>query len=714
MITSLRLKGFRRYKDTTFPFGPGVNFIEGENNAGKTTLLYAVEYALFGRVDGFKSVAALVKPDARSVGVELVFTDRNGATWRLQRMHAYPPKARKVLTGHFTLKELLKDGTSRYVLSSDFGDTEDQLALALQERTGLTRRLFALAVHMKQGEIARILEGTTQLDIVLGVTAAVVAEEELRSVALELEKETANLPVFEESVRRISEEVATLGARVTALQAEEQTFASAEATIAAERSTSAAKVAELDPLVGAVSALDGALSREWRDRALFSAEEERLAELRTRQVLPDGPSDEASVAARIQAIEAVSAERGAHAGTIAESVASAEAERRALDAGRGDLNGRIERRKRLPTGGDAACEACGAPIDAAHNAREIAAWEAERSALDARIAATENTVRELRGRAEALRTQDRDAGVERARLAGHLAELSRQKEALDKRRVALEALVAGCEAAAQTCRAAEKAAAEKFPALARDTEADSLTTLRDAVRANLEAVRQELAAEKGRLDAQLDEVRRNRRRVTEEAGQAQQRLGGLEREKAGIVAKISDMVAKAERAARLRRISVAFKALQGTLRSEASKSLAADTKILHQRLSGIEDEFSDVTIDAQRYSLQVVPRHVGEEVPSWLYEGGGHRLLLGLAYRLAVIRLVGNCPFILLDEPTYGLDRSRLEALLERITGIGPSDGDKGFPDQILLITHQAMGDVSGRRLKVARKGDETVLVEAV
>ncbi len=38
MIQRLRLKGFRRYVDETFDLGPGVTFINGRNNAGKTTL----------------------------------------------------------------------------------------------------------------------------------------------------------------------------------------------------------------------------------------------------------------------------------------------------------------------------------------------------------------------------------------------------------------------------------------------------------------------------------------------------------------------------------------------------------------------------------------------------------------------------------------------------------------------------------------------------
>jgi ABC-type transport system involved in cytochrome bd biosynthesis fused ATPase/permease subunit len=72
-----------------------------------------------------------------------------------------------------------------------------------------------------------------------------------------------------------------------------------------------------------------------------------------------------------------------------------------------------------------------------------------------------------------------------------------------------------------------------------------------------------------------------------------------------------------------------------------------------------------------------------------------------------VARLVENCPFLLLDEPTYGLDTLHREALLNRIA-------DQTVSKQILLVTHQTMGDVPGHRTRVERQGRETVVVEQV
>ena len=178
----------------------------------------------------------------------------------------------------------------------------------------------------------------------------------------------------------------------------------------------------------------------------------------------------------------------------------------------------------------------------------------------------------------------------------------------------------------------------------------------------------------------------------------------MEREHATTAADVNTQTTKAARAARFRRLSAGFKELQVRIRSDAATKLAADTLALHRQLSQ-RDEFEQLTIDSTHYAVQVVPRDIGEEVPAGLYEGGGHRLLLGLAFRLAVARLVEYCPFLLLDEPTYGLDAAHREALLNRIA-------DQTVSKQILLVTHQAMGDVAGNRIQVARQGKETVVVE--
>lgn len=699
MIEQVRVKNFRRYRDASVKLGGGVNFVDGENNVGKTSLFYAIEYGLFGKVEGFKSQVGLMRPGARAMGVEIVFVGRDGQRYLLQRVHAYPPRAKKNLEGHFTLKRISEDGQHTYLLASDFQDREEHLTLKLQELTGLTRRLFGVAVNMRQGEIARILEGAAQLDIVLGVTAAVVAEEELRAVALELEKEAATLPVLQESVRRLDEERQGLMGRIGSLEAEEATASQQVTALNQERAAVSARRALLEPLVRALSSLDSSLSAQQQQQGRLVAEQERLVELEQQT------GGSAAVQAQLSTLEAGIAARAVHIKAENTTLAAKEAERRQQDTTRGDLSGRIRRRKALPTGGDATCEACGAPIDAAHNAREVARWEEELATIEAATRGIEAEITTIRQQISALQQQDREDGLYVSRLKGQADQLQSQQASVEKRAAQLVEAEAATRTAAERCRGAVESVLPSFPEAPLQTLPDAPDALRSAVAGAIDRLRQDLVAADARLEAEVRAASARLSRAEQELRQLRARQADVERELASIQAKIRELEVKKARAERLRRLSAGFKGLQVQIREQASAALAQDTHLLHQKLSGQEDEFTALSIDPVRYSVQVVPRDVGEEVPAALYEGGGHRLLLGLAFRLAVVRLVGHCPFVLLDEPTYGLDRHRLTALLERITGLG-------VVGQMLLITHQPMGDAVGRRIRVRREGKESVIEE--
>ncbi|MGI0085959.1 MAG: AAA family ATPase, partial [Nitrososphaerales archaeon] len=73
MLKKLMLQNFRSYgsERTTVEFAPGVLLFEGEIGSGKSSILYAVEFALFGL--GELESKYLIRGSENSTRVELDF-----------------------------------------------------------------------------------------------------------------------------------------------------------------------------------------------------------------------------------------------------------------------------------------------------------------------------------------------------------------------------------------------------------------------------------------------------------------------------------------------------------------------------------------------------------------------------------------------------------------------------------------------------------------
>jgi len=671
VIKSIRLKNFRRYEDSTFTFADGLNFIEGVNNAGKTTVLYGVEYALFGKVGTNLQPAGLMKAGAKDVGVELVFVGKDGRTYRLQRIHIKPPKSRTKVNGHFTLK-VAEEGSEaeKIVLSSDFDDRETQLAEAVQKALGLTKRAYDLAVHLQQGRIAEILNGNPQLDIVLGVTAAVFVEEELRAMALTREKAAAALPALDASLERLNEERRMRKERLSALEAEDAAHAEVLAAFATREASLQEKRDARAPMLDAWRSLSAAeesvtSGRDALDRAREAATEAGSLDSHAATVQGANDAVESATSTRAAAKDAVDA---LHART------------RSLEGKKGDLAGRLERRKAVGSGG--MCDHCGQEVDAAHMAKAIPELEAALADLDGQLAATEAETATASAAADAA---DEALSAARVTLAEAQGAHGRAQAAADALQAATDAFAAANEAAA-----ASRVAAEAFV----DPGDGLLDRLAAAVNAARDAIREEeirIEAEGEHLGATTDRLARERR-------ESEQSLAAVDRDHATTTAEADALRADAALASRLRSLGKAFKAVQQDLREQATASMATRSLELHSHLSGDDKELKALEIDSKRYVVNVTPRDVGAKVPAALYQGGGHRLLLGLAARLALAEQLGPVPFILLDEPTYGLDKDRRAALLSRIS-------DLDVAKQLLLITHHDVGTSGATRQQVVRDG---------
>ncbi|RLG28000.1 DNA repair protein, partial [Methanosarcinales archaeon] len=83
MLTELRLKNVKSYRDATIEFKPGINGITGENGHGKTTILEAIGYALFDYLP--YPERNFIRHDTQSGSVELDFLSDDEIIYTITR-----------------------------------------------------------------------------------------------------------------------------------------------------------------------------------------------------------------------------------------------------------------------------------------------------------------------------------------------------------------------------------------------------------------------------------------------------------------------------------------------------------------------------------------------------------------------------------------------------------------------------------------------------
>ncbi|HUS78803.1 MAG TPA: AAA family ATPase, partial [Patescibacteria group bacterium] len=180
MIEELTLRGFKSYKTRqTVRFTQGVNKISGRNASGKTTLLQAVLFGLFGDVPGVNK-QDLIPLDGGDVDVTL--TLRSPYTGKKITIHREGGPTKD--GGFRSSKSLLK------VEGEDAPYTlEREIQAKLRELIGVGRSTFFNVVYAQQKEFIEILKPERRrMDAILGLTTPAEIREQFREVSRMLQE----------------------------------------------------------------------------------------------------------------------------------------------------------------------------------------------------------------------------------------------------------------------------------------------------------------------------------------------------------------------------------------------------------------------------------------------------------------------------------------------------------------------------------------------
>ena len=695
MIESIRVKNFRRHKDLRLEFDEKFNLIHGRNNAGKSTIFYAIEYCLFGSVLGFKKISQLASFKSKDIGVEIIFKVKNGDQYKLQRMHKITGKSRSA-KGVYTLKQFQNDSES-YILSSDFGDPEEKLSLKIKEIIGISKRFFETGLHFQQGSISEILIGSKKLDIVFGITAATTLADVFRARALEFKKEAKNIEIlkitFKQSKKDKKEQVEKQYTQEKKHHELQTDIKIKEKHLMSFKS--------FKNSVENISKYVESFNKVTKTRDDIKIREEMVSKEIQECIQKYGKKSELS--SKLEAINKEGQQITEKISTLDIKTETFQSTFRDIEREKGDIEGILTRREE--TKDKPMCEYCGASIDPKKIVKEVKSLKEKLNTLDSMIKDTEVKENETKKQIEEMREKEKESDALLTTFKTQLERFSELETKREEFKKELEMVEKGVaiekENLIKNFISTRENIKEEISKMEKDEFANSLTQVvekmevkeKDLTLENIVKVRDELneliISKISKLTTTIDHLSSQQKEIEDSINEMKDKILELDKQIAFISKEISYLQKKELLSKLYKDYQNIFTDIQSIIRKNASNILSEEILDIHQTLSS-DDEFEKISIDSDDYSLSIVPKgmDIGESYPAAIYEGGGHRLILGLAYKIALGKLIGSPPFLLIDEPTEFMDTRNRGNLLSNISSISEQT-------QVLLVTHQDIDKIN-------------------
>ncbi|RLG01469.1 MAG: hypothetical protein DRN49_01220, partial [Thaumarchaeota archaeon] len=178
MIEELRLRNFEGFRDEKITFTKGLNLITGRNSVGKTTLLDAIVYTLYGNVPNVEN-RLLVRRESGVRNMETYLRFRspvNGSKVEILRFA-------ELRRNRFTTKEVRLIIDDREVQVEGLEDLRRRITRLI----GIGYRAFNWIVYSRQGRLNEILEPKREdMDAILQITLLREISEQLSTIIKDL------------------------------------------------------------------------------------------------------------------------------------------------------------------------------------------------------------------------------------------------------------------------------------------------------------------------------------------------------------------------------------------------------------------------------------------------------------------------------------------------------------------------------------------------
>jgi len=692
-IEVVQLENIRSHMKSTVPFARGFNCLVGGLGCGKSSILYAIDFALFGDPIG-RSYDYLLREGAENGKVILQFT-QNGKSYKISRGLK---RRGKGISQDFDELKLFQGENLIASVKSDA--VEEQLKAI----TGLEKELFREIVWVRQEHLKELLdvaprERQKRLDELFGLSDYEIAWSNLSGYQREYEGEKR---AYEKDPDIVG--IEKLNAEYNRL-AEEFSLLEVETQDLSRRLNEAKKTLE-----------EAELKLKRLEELKASVEELKRKEAQLQANLANIEDSSASLAEKIEGKKA-----------------AVENLKQRLNNMQTQLESYKERLKEIGVPADQPIEALRQYLSAFDD--QIASLKAEQETMLRNMQTDQKRISSLSMENRCplclqplnneyknnLMQRIQNENVERQKTISHLQgdieELQQIKEKASTAISNLQVLMPRIEDLKTRVNDEYKVLAELLK------EFEEKQKLENELRAQLGRVRAEI----GRFDvSELENAKKRREQAFQQYYSLESDLRTKENRKKDLMKRLDDVKEridqaqkKIERMEKLARvvgvigsIRDAYRSIQPKLRSEFVKVLKNFVQQVLDNLVGGEGSPINITID-ETYTPYVLSESGVEREVSNL--SGGERTLIAFAYRLGLGHLImqskigHGLSLLLLDEPTESLGREdgsidRLAEAISRFKAI----------EQIIAVTHsEAFAEKAEHVIRVEKEdGQSKISVE--
>jgi exonuclease SbcC len=687
-IEVVHLENIRSHVKSTVPFARGFNCLVGGLGCGKSSILYAVDFALFGDPLG-RSYDYLLRDGAETGKVIVQFT-HDGKSYKISRGLK---RRGKGISQDFDELNLFQGETLIASVKSD------AVAEQLKAITGLEKELFREIVWVRQEHLKELLdapprERQKRLDELFGLSEYETAWSNMAGYQKEYEGEKR---VYERDpdvvgMKKLNEEYNSLARDFAMLEVDLQETSRklGEAKKALEEADF--KLKKLEELKTSIESLR---RKEAQIQASLTSLEDSLASLAEK--VEGKKAIIENLKQRLNAMEAqananwqtlkeigISSDQPSealrqHLSAFDEQISSLKAEQEAIFR-----NLQTDQRRLSSLSAENRCPLCLQPLNAEYKDSLVQRIQKENSERQKTISQLQKEIEELQqirekansaiSNLQALLPRIEDLKNRLNEESKALTELSKESEEKQK-----------MESTLRTQLENVRIEISKFDV----SQLEAVRKLREQVFQQYYMLESDLRTKQNRkkdMMRRLDEIK-------ERIDQAQKKLEEMEKldKILGVIGSIRD----------------AYRSIQPKLRSEFVKVLKNFVQQILDSLVGEEGAPINILID-ETYTPYVISETGVEREVSNL--SGGERTLIAFAYRLGLGQLImqsrtgHGLSLLLLDEPTESLGREdgsidRLAEAISRFKAV----------EQIIAVTHsEAFAEKAEHVIRVEKEAGES------